>query len=165
MTATYTRIATSTLGSAASTVTLSSFASTYTDLVLIAQVKTTTYNGVDINVQLNNDTAGNYSTTAVRGNGSSASSARTTSATYFSIDSLSIMNTTNWSITRLNLQNYSNTTTYKTILARSDRAGSGTSATVNLWRNTAAITSIKFSCGADQYAAGSTFTLYGIEAA
>lgn len=171
MASTYEPITTTTLGSAQSSVTLGSggtIPSTYTDLILVAQVKTVTYNGVDINVRVGNgsiDAGANYSTTAMYGNGSSASSSRTSSATYFSVDNLSIMNTSEWTITTLHFQNYSNTTTYKTVLARTSKAGTGVSASVNLWRSTSAIDTIRFLCGADNYASGSTFTLYGIKAA
>ncbi len=64
----------------------------------------------------------------------------------------------------INVMNYSNTTTYKTILSRSSDLY--TEASVNLWRNTAAITSIIIGAqGAYTFSAGSTFTLYGIKAA
>jgi len=164
MTTTYEKIATTTLTSATGEVTFSSISGAFTDLILIIQAKTVTYNGVDINVYVNGDTASNYSSQSLRGNGSSASAARTTSGTYFSVDNLSIMNTTDWTISRMNFFNYSNTTTNKTMLARTDRAGAGTTATANLWRSTAAINSITLDCGADSYASGSIFSLYGIKA-
>jgi hypothetical protein len=59
--------------------------------------------------------------------------------------------------------NYSNSTTYKTILGRSNAATSGTSAAVGLWRSTSAINSIEI--GTVSFTAGSTFSLYGIAAA
>ena len=113
MTATYEKIATTTLTSATGEVTFSSISGVFTDLILIIQAKTVTYNGVDINVYVNGDTASNYSSQSLRGNGSSASAARTTNGTYFSVDNLSIMNTTDWTISRMNFFNYSNTTTNK----------------------------------------------------
>jgi hypothetical protein len=60
--------------------------------------------------------------------------------------------------------NYANTSTYKTVLTRSnkyDRVG----AIVGLWRSTAAINSITLTAYSNTYAIGSTFTLYGIAAA
>jgi hypothetical protein len=72
-----------------------------------------------------------------------------------------------------NIQNYSNSTTYKTILTRTNNAAGSSAqllvgAQVALWRNTAAITSITIL--GDQgtpsnLATGSTFTLYGLKAA
>ena len=169
-TTTYVPLINYTLNSNASTVTLGTggqgtIPSTYTDLVLVAQVKTVTYNGVDINVRVGNgsiDAGANYSTTAMYGNGSSASTSATTGATYFSVDGMSIMNTSEWTITTLHFQNYANTNVNKPVIARTSKAGTGVSASVNLWRSTSAIDTIRFLCGADNYASGSTFTLYGI---
>jgi hypothetical protein len=61
--------------------------------------------------------------------------------------------------------NYSNATTYKTALARTSEDGVA-AAYVGLWRSTSAITSITIDKGSsDNFASGSTFTLYGIKAA
>jgi hypothetical protein len=45
-------------------------------------------------------------------------------------------------ISIVNVMNYANATTYKTLLNRNSHTEKGVSATVSLWRNTAAITSI-----------------------
>ena len=63
------------------------------------------------------------------------------------------------------IQNYSNTTTYKTGLVRANRAGGGVDAMAGLWRSTAAINSIVITHDTAQFAAGSTFSLYGVQAA
>jgi hypothetical protein len=65
--------------------------------------------------------------------------------------------------------NYSNTTTYKTILANSrvepgDATYSGVETLVNLWRSTSAINTIKIMPNAGTFASGFTATLYGIKA-
>jgi len=67
----------------------------------------------------------------------------------------------------VDFMNYSNTTTYKTWLAREGNGTNGyVSALVGLWRNTNAITQIKvLNTGSGNFATGSTFTLYGIKAA
>jgi hypothetical protein len=58
--------------------------------------------------------------------------------------------------------NYSNTTTYKTSLVRTNN--DRVAAVVNLWRSTAAITTIKLEeVVTGDIATGSTFTLYGIK--
>ncbi len=64
------------------------------------------------------------------------------------------------------IQNYSNASTYKTCLIRGNDANNYVLATVGLSRSTSAITSISLatSSGA-QFVTGSTFTLYGIKAA
>jgi hypothetical protein len=61
--------------------------------------------------------------------------------------------------------NYSNTTTNKTCISRAARTDVSTWAFVNLWRNTAAITSLRITGLGETYSTGSTFTLYGIKAA
>jgi hypothetical protein len=68
--------------------------------------------------------------------------------------------------TIISILNYANTTTYKTALSRANNAAGGVDAVVGLWRSTAAINSIKMAIGGGySYAAGTTFTLYGIAAA
>jgi hypothetical protein len=161
---TYTPIATQTLGSAASSVTFSSIPSTYTDLVLIISAQTSTgSNGYDIRGQFNGDTGTNYSHTQMFGNGSSASSSRESNVAYMKFG---LTDTSNFTVARVNIMNYSNTTTYKTVITRRDDASQYTIEVVDLWRNTAAITSIYiYPETASNFTAGSTFTLYGIAAA
>jgi hypothetical protein len=62
--------------------------------------------------------------------------------------------------------NYANGTSHKTALSRaSTEGGSQVFANTWLWRNTAAITSIKIEAASGNLDTGSTFTLYGILAA
>jgi len=81
---TYTPIATTTLGSSATSYTFTSIPSTYTDLVIVAQIKgdTTTY----LNLRFNGDTGSNYSRTTLSGNGSTASSERRSNQTWINTD-------------------------------------------------------------------------------
>lgn len=167
---TYTPIATTTLGSATANITFSSISGSYTDLVLIC-TGLATNNNDSITINFNSDTGTNYSLTNVYGNGSSVGSSRTTNSGNM------IFNwSTGWSNTDQNnaivhLMNYSNTTTYKTIISRSNTpvasSFAGTEASVNLWRSTAAITSIKITDanGGVNLPSGFTATLYGITAA
>ena len=69
--------------------------------------------------------------------------------------------------TILQVQNYSNTTTYKTALMRENYATGAVTALVALWRSTAAINSITIfnEGGAIDIISGATLTLYGIAAA
>ena len=160
MAATYEPIATTTLGSAQLNVTFSSIPSTYTDLILIIDGQTASNSS--INLFVNSDSGSNYSSTLLIGNGSAASSTRTTSNTSALIGAFY---TTSVGNCIAHFQNYSNTTTYKTILSRSNVAGTNTTARVSLWRNTAAISTIKLEGDAVNFSAGTTFTLYGIKAA
>jgi len=164
MPTTYEPIATTTLGSAAASVTFSSIPGTYTDLVLVFAGQNTTNNTNYLFLRFNGDSGSNYSGTSMRGNGSAAQSARYTNATemYNSYGS-PLNNEQQNSI--LQIQNYSNTTTNKTVLFRTNTAGSEVNAGVGLWRSTAAITSVLVQISANNFAAGSTITLYGIKAA
>ena len=68
----------------------------------------------------------------------------------------------------MNIQNYANTTTFKSFTCRSatDLNGSGTTReTIGMWRNTGAVTLIELFPGAGNWASGTVATLYGIGAA
>jgi hypothetical protein len=160
--ATYEPIATTTLGSAQASVTFSSLGS-YTDLVLV-------FNGAgstDINLllQFNADTGSNYSGTFLGGNGSSAISARSSNLAHIAVNYQGYIQTGFVSNAIINIQNYSNSTTYKTVLSRFNNSATGVDATIGLWRNTAAITSVLAKTHTGTFSTGSTFTLYGIAAA
>lgn len=153
---TYTPIATTTLGSAQASVTFSSISGSYTDLVLVWR-GTGTLAG--LNIEFNSDsTASNYSFTRIYGDGSSATSDRATSA-----QNWNGINTAQ-SMGIYHIQNYSNTTTYKTTLTK-NQYQSVVLAIVGLWRSTNAINQVKLTIGSGLIDSGSTFTLYGITAA
>jgi hypothetical protein len=67
----------------------------------------------------------------------------------------------------INIQNYSSSNTYKTIVARSGFSPEEVVATTGGWRSNSAITSIQLLAGAGTttFLSGSTFTIYGIQAA
>jgi hypothetical protein len=160
MALTYEKIATQTLGSAVTNVTFSSIPSTYTDLVVI--VAGTTAATDTLAFQFNGDTGTNYSDTALKGNGSTASSDRRTGQTlgYFGTPS------TSESVVIGQIMNYANTTTFKTSIGRGSAANQQVESRVTLWRSTAAITSIKIlTGGASNINIGTTFSLYGIASA
>jgi hypothetical protein len=162
MAATYTPIASITLGSDAASVTFSSIPQTYTDLVVACNVSGSraTFGG-DFLAKFNGDTGLNYSNTILRGNGSAASSSRDTNGGDINYGGMSP--TGNFAPTIIHIMNYANTSTYKTSLARTNDAGQSTAVCVGLWRSTAAITSILFYPGsAYVWKSGSTFNLYGI---
>lgn len=168
-TTTYVPIEAKTLASATSTVTFSSIPQTYTDLVLVANLfYTPSYSRIDLQVGNGSvDTGSNYSVTEVYGQLSTYGTQRNSNQTMMRIG-YAIGDNTAWGLqVQIYFQNYSNTTTYKTVLNRCGLAGSngtpGVTAGVGLWRSTNAIDIIKiFSPNSNNYAAGSTFTLYGI---
>lgn len=157
---TYVALATQTLGSAVSSVTFSSIPQGYTDLVVVFNGSTTSGNLVK--VQFNGDTTdSNYSSTLMWGNGSSAASSRYSVGWTFVIpDAGNAMQNV-----LVNVMNYSNSTTYKTYLARANQPGASVTAAVGMWRNSAAITSLTLAVSGNQFTTGSTFTIYGIAAA
>jgi len=162
---TYEPIATTTLGSAQANVTFSSIPQGYTDLVLVINGAFST--AETIGIQYNSDTGSNYSSTILAGSGSAASSGRNSNQTGLTIGTNGYFTTTIIANSLIQIQNYSNTTTFKTTLSRSNNASVGLDAIVGLWRSTTAINSIKlygFYSGYN-FASGSTFTLYGITAA
>lgn len=167
MPSTYTPIATTTLGSATNTVTFSSIAGTYTDLVVISSF-TVSSDSANVIVRFNNDSGTNYSSTRIEGTGTTASSNRGTNATSLGVESNIGSDDTSPSTFIFNVMNYSNSTTYKTMLTRTNAAVGtypGLTAQVGLWRSTSAINRIDIIQGGVNFKAGSTFTLYGIASA
>ena len=165
MAKTYEPIATNTLTSNTATVTFSSISSAYTDLVIvIADAKNLTGNS-DVFMRFNSDSGTNYSGTMIYGDGSAAASTRRSSSDAIIPNYFNFLNSSASTQFNINIQNYSNSTTYKTVLWRDNRAAQAVEAGVGLWRNTAAITSIVFTLSTSSYATGTTFTLYGIKSA
>jgi len=162
---TYTPIATTTLGSTATSYTFSSIPSTYTDLIIVAQASVTSGDS-NFRLTFNGDTGSNYSRTYLSGSGSSATSGRASSVAYIVANDEGYLHVGQPTMLTINVQNYSNSTTYKTTLSRSGNgSNNGTAAVVGLWRSTSAITSLTLTIDASTFTAGSTFTLYGIAAA
>ena len=164
-TGTYALIASNTLGSAQATVTFGSIPGTFTDLVLVITALSANTAAYNMKVVLNSDTANNYSNTILYGDGSAATSSRAyLSQPYFRGSYLTGPTSTTYQNAILSFQDYSNATTYKTILTRANNTGQGTEGIVSLWRSTAAITNIDISLVSGSYNTGSTFFLYVIQA-
>lgn len=163
---TYEPIATTTLTGSTATVTFSSIPSTYTDLVIVANVIQAAGNN-SLRYRFNNDSGTNYSATSLLGNGTAASSARESSITSAYV--VTSASTSLETVYILHVMNYSNTSTNKTSIGRGNRASAEVDATVTLWRNTSAINRIDFAMGGtfptNNMTTGSTFTIYGIKAA
>lgn len=159
-TSTYTPIETFTASGSQLLITFNSF-SGYTDLRLVIAGNT---NNANVGVRFNGDTGTNYSRTVVRGySTSTADSFRQSSQTQIMLDASVSQPGQNMF---MDIFNYSNSTTYKTTLQRSNNATGGLDQGVGLWSSTAAITSIGVLMQAPtNYTAGTTFTLYGIKAA
>jgi hypothetical protein len=160
---TYEPIATTTLGSNAASYTFSSIPSTYTDLVVVCRAGAVSNS--DLTFRVNGDTGTNYSSTFLYSDGIGVGSTRTTNVAFGYFTYLGSIETLGNSVHIAHFMNYSNTTTFKTVLARASNANRGVDEVVSLWRNTAAINSITLIGSNANILSGSTFTLYGITAA
>jgi hypothetical protein len=158
MASTYTSIATTTLGSAASSITLSSIPSSYTDLVVVFVGANASAD--DFILRFNSDSTGNYSTTQLVGDGTSVQSIKSTSVAQIQLG-YGTTNRINSAI--INVFNYANTSTYKTSLIDYINTNDFMRRTVALYRSTAAINSITIQrSGAGNMNAGTSMTIYGI---
>ena len=164
MPSTYTPIATTTLGSAAANITFSSISSAYTDLIVIVNGGFSSLDALAI--QVNTDTGSNYSTTILNGDGSSAISWRSSGSTKIYMNYNGLTGSSFSGAWVMHFQNYSNTTTNKTMIGRYNGASNETGASVGLWRSTSVINSIKlFGNSGSNLLTGTTATLYGVKSA
>jgi hypothetical protein len=165
---TFSQIASTTLGSAAASVTFSSIAGTYTDLVLVISARGTTVATSTSVYFTTNITGTNYSSTWLVGTGAGATSGRYSSLSQGYLGYISAASNASDSRGTViaNFMNYSNTTTNKTVLSRGNVAEAETDAYVSLIRGTSALSTITVGeGGGNNFVAGSTFNLYGITAA
>lgn len=157
-------------------VTFNNIPATYQDLCVVIQVRSdassVTSRSNELRVLLNNSFTG-YSNTRLLGDGTSAQSARDTSQSSIwggyipiSTDTAGI-----FAVQTFHILNYTNTSTFKTVLYRAalDKNGSSTNGTgttmlgVALWQNTSAVNSFRLDTfGYGNYITGSTVTLYGV---
>jgi hypothetical protein len=172
---TYEPIATTTLGSSASTISFTSIPSTYTDLVVVVYANASASNHLyarwgngSYDSGTNYSNTGMYARSTTNDYGSDRNSnfafARLNPFTYGVPNATSTFGTT-----LVSLQNYSNSTTFKVALTRVSGVGAsdyaGTEAGIILWRSTAAINQIQFSLPSGNFNTGTTITIYGIKAA
>jgi hypothetical protein len=159
MATTYEKIATTTLGAAA-TVTFSSIASTWTDLRVVIAMAGDYGNPY---LWFNNDTSALYSYTYIKGNGSAASSTASTGLNYVVLTSASLSTSGYPIYCSADIFSYAGST-YKTVLSDCsfDKNGSGNvERYVNLYRSTTAISRIDVNIGGGGAYTGQV-TLYGI---
>ena len=169
-TTSYESIATVTLGSAASTISFSSIPSTFKHLQ-IRGIGRAANSVTDENlvIQLNSDTATNYSLHNVYGTGAAtgANAGANTNVSYFARVTGASSNASTYGVAVADVLDYADPNKYKTIrsLSGHDQNGSGyISLFSGNWRSTSAVTTvtIKNDSGSN-IAAGSTFALYGIK--
>lgn len=145
-----------TLQSSSSTVTFSSIPATYRDLILVIDGTVSAGGGEVVRVNFNGDTvSGNYPTTYMDGNGSTASSGsdnRRVGLIYPSRTNMVIQ-----------FQDYSTTDKRKPWISRVSGAGNVVFAASGRWVTISpAINTISIFTDANAFAAGSTFSLFGV---
>ena len=160
---TYTPIASQTLTSTAATVTFNSIPQNFTDLRIVVLAGASA-SGNAFSMTFNGDTGSNYSQTELYGNGSSALSARRANQSNLVISGSRVgVVTAIQNMFTIDIQSYSNSTIFKSILNRQNDASNFTMAVVGLYRSTSAITSLTLTADITTFTAGSTFNLYGIQ--
>jgi hypothetical protein len=164
---TYEAIATNTVsGSTTSSVTFSSIPATWTDLLLVGDLKGKNQTLLP-SIRLNGDTGTNYSTTKLHGNGASAASNSSgANAPYMLEPSVAVViSTAAPALFYACIMSYANTSVNKTGLAMHSAPETGVERSVGMWRSTNAVTSLTIHMISGTLAANSTFSLYGIKAA
>lgn len=170
-TTSYESIATATVGAGgSSSVVFSSIPNTYKHLQIRGIARTTEAVAANIlNYRINGDTATNYSSHILYGDGATAGAIGTANLAYIygaQIPGASA-NASMFNGVVIDILEYANTNIYKTVrsLGGIDRNGSGDiRLTSGLWRNTAAITSFTIQpAGANNFPQYSQFALYGIK--
>jgi hypothetical protein len=172
----YESIASATGTGSNSTITFNSFPSTYTALQLRLMVKSTDTSTpvTQMRIRFNSDTGSNYSYHRLIADSSSVSAYGAASQSAVIIDgvaitSISPINSSNFSASIIDIQDYASTTKNKTIRAfsGSDRNGVQVDTAIALnssvWLNTNAITSIDVLINGGNYASNSVVSLYGIK--
>jgi hypothetical protein len=155
-------IETKTLGADAASIEFTSIPQDFTDLVvLISARNSSTSNFFRIEI---NGSSSNFTERALTSTGSAASSS-TGSAGPFGRMSISTNTANTFGNTQFYLPNYAGATN-KSISVDAVSENNATEALMTLlaglWSQTAAITSVLFRTGANDFVAGSTFSLYGI---
>lgn len=168
----YESIATTTLATSTTSVTFSSIPSTYTHLQIrgISRSVSASTGGMWCKVYMNGDTAtANYYSHALYGSGASITSEEhgTANATVTQYSFFTCHTGDNsWSPLIMDVLDYKNTNKYKTsrFLSGYDANGSGyMMLNSELWKNTAAITSITIDNTGANFAQYSSFALYGVK--
>lgn len=168
MAVTYEPIATTTLGSAVTSIDITGISSAYTDLRVVMTFLTST--GSTSFFYLNSDggATSNYSQTNLFGNGTSATSSSTTGNSQINIFSDPVgSSSTIPAFVTIDFLGYAGSTNKTCLITTNqDLNGSGFVASrVGLWRSTSAINAINIRRNSGNFNAGSTITLYGIKAA
>ena len=156
---TYDLLDSTTLTSSASSVTFSSISQDYRDLVLVVSGFKETSGLLLPTLWLNGDTtSSNYNQVIMEGTGSSAFSSTNQPIV---MCNYGYFTNTSPAVIVSQIMDYSATDKHTTVLNRANNAANGVHANAGRWSNTAAITQLQV-YATSNFAAGSTFYLYGI---
>jgi hypothetical protein len=160
-TPTYTALATTTLSGTDSAITFASIPSSFRDLVLVVEAKISGSAG--LRLRLNNDSGSNYNQVVMRNNGGSPLSTSYSGETAFypSDVGLSVDVPFNYIC---HIMDYSATDKHKSLLIRTNTNAATVEAHALRWASTTAVNEVNVFLSSQNYQAGSTFSLYGIEA-
>jgi len=156
-TPTYTLIDSEVLASAAASVTFTSIPADYRDLVLVTEILGDG-GSANLTMRLNSDSGFNYYTVAMNGDGTSATSSSANQNVIVGVGGT----TTLKGLTIFQFMDYSATDKHKSVLSRANRTDAVANARATRWEDTSAVNSISIEPSSNNYAAGSTFHLYGI---
>lgn len=170
VTSSFESIATTTLGSDTSSITMSSIPSTYASIQFRILMRNTGGGGCDLNLRANSDTGNNYSYHYLEGQGASVSASGGSTSDRIYMNGGIITGTTSvWSAVIIDVHDYASTTKYKTfrVLGGFDRNGGGNINLVSgLWQSTSAMNSMTlFNNAGYNWNAGTIVSLYGIKGA
>ena len=161
---TYEPIASTTLASPATGITISSIPGTYTDLKVVCSFLYATSSSATL-IRFNGDTASNYSYTYLYSPGGSLGTSTSGNETRILVDHNAGFGTSQFVTYEMDIFSYTSSAN-KMLLDKmsSDNNGSGAvSRSSRCWRNSAAITSINFFRNdGGNYATGTSMTIWGI---
>ena len=165
---TYKLISTTTLASAASSITISSLPQTYTDLKFLCSFDTDQSGAVNTNVRFNGSTSGYYELTylATGTGGNTYQQYSNTQVDYLGSNGTSFTANTfnNMDLTVRNYASSSQNKSFSVDVANENNASLGYHwITGGLWVNTAAINSISFSLSTGNFIQYSSVSVYGIK--
>ena len=139
-----------------SSVTFSSISGLYTDIVFVFDGAAAA--GAEFGIRFNSDTGNNYSSIWFAGGINPTQSSRYAANSYATFN---YVRSSNPATVVAHIQNYSNTTTYKTVISRTAEPDNSWLC-ASSWKNTSAITSITLLSGSNF--SNATVSLYGIKA-
>jgi len=154
----YIALATTTLGSAASSVTFSSIPATYKDLIVVADILTAD-NDRDLYLRANSDSGNSYPYVLIQGQSSGAQSGAATRTGLL----VGYKNTGNSKANFVaTVMDYSATDKHKTSLSRYNEGGFYVFAAASRWPSNSALTSLTVLASLGNIASGTTLSLYGV---